>query len=188
MKSLIAFVAVAALSACTTNTSTTVYEARTSSSGTGGGADAATTSTGDGDAGGEGGAGGGLAGVGGSGGSGGAVCVPKTCADVARSCGEMPDGCGKTVHCQDSCGTLGIMHCDDVTNVCACDSLASDPWSANACGHWPAPKAWCVGHTCAPFMCDDQATANIAPTCFYVGNVGLLMGATQSPGGLYCCY
>lgn len=139
-----------------------------------------------------------------SGGQGGSGCVPKTCTDLGKDCGDVDDGCGAQIDCglcvaPDSCGGGGTPNvCGGCTpKTCAsenvlCGTLDDGCGNLLDCGDY---KYWQICNYGAPlYTCDCPMTHLYSVTC-----VGDNLGSSPPPyptcivnpapdgGGTWCC-
>lgn len=75
---------------------------------------------------------GGAAGQGGAGQGGGGGCIPKTCEQLNKNCGSVPDGCGNFLNCQyKDCSAPGSCNAEGCPNDLSCGAGTVDD---NVCG------------------------------------------------------
>jgi hypothetical protein len=93
------------------------------------------------------------------------VCRPRTCAEAARSCGALDDGCGGTL----SCGSCGAGTTCAASGQCVC---ASSTGSESSCSNGSDDDCDglidCVdpdcaaAAACAPVMCSNQGDLRVS--------------------------
>ncbi|MBL8912157.1 MAG: hypothetical protein JNM17_15800 [Archangium sp.] len=93
------------------------------------------------------------------------TCVPRTCAQAARVCGSLDDGCGGTL----ACGTCGGGTACSAAGQCVCSSpntteLSCGNGTDDDCdGRIDCVDSDCVGATaCAPVMCSNQGDLRVS--------------------------
>lgn len=117
------------------------------------------------------------------------ICVPKTCAQLGRTCGSVSNGCGKTLSCgpcQDgyTCSTEGKCiagGCTAVGGYCLSDSsCCSKKCTSFKCIAAPTPTP-CTNKDCANI---GACTAH--QVCDANGNLGACVKKDASCGTLSC--
>lgn len=93
------------------------------------------------------------------------TCVPRTCAQAARVCGPLDDGCGATL----MCGTCGGGTACSAAGQCVCSSSNTTEVSCgngtddDCDGRVDCVDSDCVGAAaCAPVMCSNQGDLRVS--------------------------
>jgi hypothetical protein len=121
----------------------------------------------------------------------GAVCLANSCnctptpnACGSKACGEVADGCGKTIRCGPANGACAVGVCEPATGSCACPPSAqvcagrTGSFTENGCAYN------CTGAVCLPdnlAACAGAECGTARNNCGDTVNCGLLAGAC-APG------
>lgn len=101
-------------------------------------------------------------------------CVPKTCIELGKNCGDVADGCGGTVACggcavDEVCGARTENVCSCQPRTCAqlsasCGSPADGCGGTLSCGQCAAGASCGATFTCTPLVATPPCTSGVCVT------------------------